>query len=613
MDVQRDSSSTIQDSSRAARAASLVSFLAFVWALVVFTTGGVRFHILAVAVSSRSPYPAVGLAVVAFALSLLLERQGRRLQAWDWLRDRIDRASPILVVGAMAAVVSVGIAYGARVGGGSDSFGYVSQAFLWMKGGLHVEEPLAGEAPWPRAGESFAPLGYRPGATPNTIVPAYPPGLPLMMAASYALSGPCGIYQIGPVFGAALVGIVFGLAARLTRDRLTSTLAAVLLASSPAFLFNQMVPMSDAVAAGLWLGALLTLTWPTVTHAAIASALAGIATLVRPNLAPLAVAGLVAAVMWRHNARPSARGLVFLAGVAAGSLAVLFVNFRLFGSPFRSGYGSLSTLFAFGHVTANFVSYGRWLLHSETAWILLALLPIVVSRMRPAWMTLRTVVPLALFAVILSVIYLLYLPFDHWMFLRFFLAGLPLLFILQSAALAWLARAIPSPIAVPGLVLLTIFLIHQRLDFVMSQRMLEMGEGEQRFLTIARYVDQQLPANAVILSKQHTGTIRFFSGRTTLRFEWLEPSRLGPAIAWLAERGRPPFIVLEDGEEEEFRRRFADQGSVGRLEIPPIAELTRPVRVRVYDPLQILAPTFTRIVSAPDRGCAEPHERWAPR
>jgi len=46
----------------------------------------------------------------------------------------------------LAAIL--GLFFGSHVASGADSYGYVSQADLWLRRTLIVEEPLASEAPW---------------------------------------------------------------------------------------------------------------------------------------------------------------------------------------------------------------------------------------------------------------------------------------------------------------------------------------------------------------------------------------------------------------------------------------------------------------------------------
>ncbi len=95
-------------------------------------------------------------------------------------------------------VAVVGLAKGTWVAGGADAYGYVSQALLWLNGLPVRAEPLAAIVPWPQAEWSLSPLGYRPGLGPGLIVPTYPPGLPLVMAAAAGIGGPGAVFWVVP-------------------------------------------------------------------------------------------------------------------------------------------------------------------------------------------------------------------------------------------------------------------------------------------------------------------------------------------------------------------------------------------------------------------------------
>src|SRR5688572_20683546 len=159
-------------------------------------------------------------------------------------RDSFDRWSPLLALLACAVVFWLGVRFGSRTASGADSFGYVSQAYLWLDGDIRIDQPFAQEVPWPHGRMSLAPLGYREGGD-GTIVPTYASGIPLIMAAFILLFGACGPYFVTPLFGALLVAGTFVLGSRVTGSRAAALVASLLMASSPAFLFNLMWPMSD--------------------------------------------------------------------------------------------------------------------------------------------------------------------------------------------------------------------------------------------------------------------------------------------------------------------------------------------------------------------------------
>ena len=83
---------------------------------------------------------------------------------------------PAHIAAAVAlAVVVTGVAWNTRVAAGSDAYGYVSQADLWLRGDLHIDQSFGATVPWPLARWTFTPLGYRPEPVGFRIVPVYPP------------------------------------------------------------------------------------------------------------------------------------------------------------------------------------------------------------------------------------------------------------------------------------------------------------------------------------------------------------------------------------------------------------------------------------------------------
>jgi hypothetical protein len=374
--------------------------------------------------------------------------------------------------------------------------------------------------------ESLAPLGYKPGATRHTSVPAYSPGLPMIMAGALKACGPCGPFYVGPFFAALLVAVTWLLAYRSSRDGLTSALAALWMAVSPTLLFNLVVPMSDLVAAALWIASLALLTWPRRWHAAASGAVAGAAVLVRPNLVPLLLAGIVAAELWQKGTRPGRRAFAYLLTILPAIVIVGLINDRLYGSPMRSGYGTTGDLYAISRLPRNVWLYSTWLVESQGPVVLMALVPILVKRARPAWLTPALAVPIGVYILLLGVSYLFYLNFDAWWFLRFFLPGFPVLALLVGAGLAWLTRQLPAFLAVPAILAAVTVLLAGTAGFALEKGVRLVGEGELRYLAIAQYVDRELPPNAAIIGMQHTGTIAFYSGRQTIRRDFLPRNRL---------------------------------------------------------------------------------------
>ena len=79
---------------------------------------------------------------------------------------------------------------------------------------------------------------------------------------------------------------------------------------------------------------------------------------------------------------------------------------------------------------------------------------------------------------------------------------------------------------------------------------------EARYVNAGR-IGAGLPANAVILSNQHSGSLRYYAGRITMRFEWLDPDMYVPALEHFEQLSRPVYVVLDDWEREIFKSRYA--------------------------------------------------------
>ena len=520
--------------------------------------------------------------------------------------------TPRAVAGlAAVAVFALATMFGARTASGADALGYVSQAYLWASGSLELEQPLLHDAAWPFAADSLAPLGYR-ATRRGTAVPTYPPGIPLTMAVLRSVAGSCGPFLVAPLFGAVLVIATSLLAARLTRDPLATAIAPVLMATSPTLLVNVIVPMSDTATAALWTLSLCAVTWRGWKPAFAGGGLAAWAVLARPNLVPLVIPVALAAEVWGEpGQRRGVRAAIVLTLTIAAALSIAVLNDHLYGSAFLSGYGSPGELYAWHNAGRNLAQYGLWLAQAE--WPLLFLIVALALRLRPPAEGVRGAAPFALFVMIVGGSYLFYSPFDAWWFLRFLLPAFPVMFVAVAAVAARVLRRLP-PLPTTGRALLTttaVLLFVALRVWPYAGEIFTIGRGEDRYMAVAHFVRQGLPPKSVFIGTQHTGTIRFYAARPTVRFEWISAERLESIVETLRDRGYRPFIVLDNWEEAAFRRRFASAGPVGRLEVRTVAELRGVVDVRIYDPLDTVGRGARPFALQIERGaCTRPAPEW---
>ena len=464
------------------------------------------------------------------------------------------------------------LAWSSRAAGGSDSSCYVLQAEAFARGHATLTSPIARDLPgMPNA--VFAPTGFVPAREYGHAVPICAPGLSLAMAAAY-LVHPAAVFVVVPVAAALLVWLTFVYGRRVD-DAVTGACAAILVACSPIVLYQAVQPMSDVPAAAAWMAAL-------VSASPIGAGLwAAAAILVRPNLALL-----VPLLLLRKRGQPGfpAHGngdsRHFVAGLLPGIGILIVLNAVRYGGPLATGYGSTDALFSRAHLSANLLRYPRWVLETQTPFVLLALAaPWVLrrdgARTRLAWLSLGA-------TALLVGTYLAYSVFDDWWYIRFLLPALPMLIGLSVTVLR--AAVVRLPAAAGRLAVGTIVLALSvfGVQVALARHVTELQALESRFRLTGEYARDVLPHAATVIAVQQSGSVRFHGRHDTLVWDAIPPAALDATIASLQARGHQVFLALEDAEDAAFRLRFAGQRAVRALDRPPAASMHAPVRVRVY-------------------------------
>jgi hypothetical protein len=518
---------------------------------------------------------------------------------------RIARAHFWIAAVLAAIVVFTGLVWSTRVAAGADAYGYVSQADLWLRGNLHIDQSFGASVPWPLARWTFTPLGYRPEPDGYRIVPQYAAGLPLLMAAFKSIAGQCAMFWVVPICGGILVLATYGIGRRIERP-VVGLAAAWLVAASPTQLFMLMAPMSDVPAAAAWAASVACALGPSPFSAFAAGTAAAIAILIRPNLAPLA-AVIAIWMVWRsapaHGPAPTTlaraparsksvpwwrrasarRARWFVLPAAAGAIAVGVINARLYGSPLMPGY-DLTDAYLWSHVLPNVRRYGWWLIAAETPFALAGFAALAVPSAR-IWRTASSRETLPLLGGIGAVIwvsYLLYVPWDAWWYLRFLLPAWPMMTLGTASIAAALYRAAPST-ALRALVIGALGAIGVSGIWQAVQRdAFSVAVGEAKYIEIAKTVESLTEPDAVIISAQHSGSIRYYAGRLTLRWDVGDPAWLDRTVEWLAAHGHHPYFVLEPQEVTELRARYGQRNAVAQLDWTPMVSF-RGGAVTMYD------------------------------
>ena len=546
-------------------------------AAVLAATGGLQISFADIRFSARSPQAAlIGALVLALAWLALAWRTRAAVSDLRAL-DRFVAAN-----GQRLAVILATIAGGAAVAfhtfsaAGADASGYLSEAVMLAQGRLTRFEPLGGVANWPDAGSTLSPLGWLASSDLSVQVPTYPIGLPLLMTPLHVMGGAVLASLVGPASLAVAVWSVGRLAHRLAGPP-AAILGATWLATSPVALISAMQPMSDMPATAAWLACWVALVSgatgdsPTQVSRAIAAGVAAsIAVLVRPNVAPLAAVPLLFLVARRQRA-----AAVFYASlVAAAAVIVAYVQWRWFGSPLRSHLGTASDIYDPANVLTNARLYAGWLFDTHGPWLFAAPLALVVVRHRDiGW--------LLAFAALAVAAYLMYAVFEVWTYLRFLLPAIAVAMLAVAATVTTLMSRAPAPLRVIVLLSATLAIGVSQIRSARAHDVFTLRDHHARARLAGHYLDGHLPDPSVIIAGEQSGAMRYYTGRSILRWDLLSLESFVRATALVVDAGYDVWIVLDEWEEDPFRAKFAGTG-IGDLDWPPALDAGITLRTRAW-------------------------------
>ena len=433
--------------------------------------------------------------------------------------------------------------------GGADSYGYVSASHLIASGSLVEGAPIAA---WLTAANKLAiasPLGWAPSPDGTGIVPAYPLGFPLLLAVVDFVVGSNAVFYVVPLVAAVTLFLIHRLA-RAWYDADTALLATALVAWNPLFIAYAKQPMSD-VPATMWMVLAMALAVRSTSSSAFGSGIAaGVAVITRPALLFAA-----AAIVWAANRGDIARRRAMLsgAGLAIGLIVQMAIQAYLYGSPFATGYGSTDLLFSPAHVLDNLGIFGKhWWFVLGPLWILGAIIGVFAARPEP-----RTNPLIVLGAV--AIPYLFYLPFDHWETLRYLLPGIAIMTVTVGAGLMRFARTPQNATATA--IMLCAFMgvaVAQSELLLRRSEVWNIANLEARYPLAGDWININTPPGSVVLANQHSGSLRWYGKRQTLRWDFIAADDLVRTITELESHGATAYVALEGAEVEMFNARFAN-------------------------------------------------------
>ena len=433
--------------------------------------------------------------------------------------------------------------------GGADSFGYVSASHAIASGRLIEPAPIA---EWLSAANRLAiasPLGWAPAPDGSGIAPTFPIGTSTLMAICSLVGGQHAVFFVAPLMALLTLALVYR-AARSWFDAEVALLAVAVLAWNPVFVTYAKQPMSDLPATA-WVTLALVLAFERGTASAFGAGLAaGAAVITRPAL--LIAAATIPFLSLRGDSRY--RRFAFSAiGAAIGVSIQMALQAKLFGSPFSTGYGAVSGLFAWSHAPVNAMIFARqlWIAFGPL-WLVFAVSGLAIAPPELRW---RLVMVFA--AVVLP--YLFYLPFDHWETLRFLLPGVAILSAVIAAAVMRIARRMPLRWVVAATPIFFAVVLAGRSEMLLrDSSQWAIQSLEARYPIAGEWINVNTPSNAVVMANQHSGSLRWYGKRQTIRWDFVDPQQLSTTIGELQSHGATVYVALEGDEVAMFDQRFKE-------------------------------------------------------
>ncbi len=426
--------------------------------------------------------------------------------------------------------------------GGSDSSGYANSAKFLLLGEFVAPVPTANPVT-PSAQElaAFVPVGFVQVPGSSNMAPLYPVGFPIHLAAAAAVLG----WEIGPylVSPAAALGTLILTALvgrRLGLSPWGATGAAVVLGASPVFVAQALQPMSD-VAATFWsLAALYCgLRGRSETRWNLAAGLAfGMSVLIRPMSVLLGIPLLLAS---RLDVR-SIRNL--LLGGSPMLLLLLSYNTATYGHPLTTGYGlaGLWDAFAWANIPDRLRAYSSWTLQLMNPLVCVGWIAALIDRR----ILLRDRLMIGWWFAMFLFAYSSYGPADAWWYTRFLLPAYPALALGFALALRGLvdalARRLPgwgSAFRVAS-ILVVAMIVGTGTSSLPARGVYGIERQELIYPVASRWAARALPADALVLSVQMSGALRYYTDLTPVRWDVLDP----PSFDRLRSATQRPWYAL---------------------------------------------------------------------
>jgi hypothetical protein len=212
-------------------------------------------------------------------------------------------------------------------------------------------------------------------------------------------------------------------------------------------------------------------------------------------------------------------------------------------------------------LAANAANFGKWLTFSHTfvIWLLWPAALFVLRRRRWAWQ-------ISVVAAAAGAPYLFYLVFDDWESVRFLLPTILLVLILSAVALGEAAAVVSgfSRTVIPiGVLVLAVACAAGSHRFLRNEAVYRFRDVEAKYPLAGEWIDTHLPTRAIVFAGLHSGSIRYYGHRQTIRWDQIPPDQMSATLHNLESAGYEPYLALDvPSEPPLFAERFRQDPAV---------------------------------------------------
>ncbi len=512
-----------------------------------------------------------GIGLLLLLLGAVLQFKGISSSFDNKLRTQLTTWSKRIKPSTLLTVVALSLYGGWLIRnasyavGGCDSSGYANLARAiapWDF--VHTPELLTQLKLSPDYLNSFRPLCYVPSKQPGTLAPIYSIGYPLHLAVgAWLLGWKNGPFIINPLAATFGLLVMYWLGLQLGLSSKWATMGAVMLACSPTYVSMALQPMSDLITT-VWT---MLAVWAALRTnqaaaknfgwAVFAGTAFGMLVLIRPMNVMLVLPVIIGLrTHWRT-------WIFFLLGGAPISLLLFAYNLSAYGFALTTGYAGEGLLDAIklSYIPPRLLSYLYWLIVSLSplpllGWLLYVINPRQAGRMRAL---------LASWFGALLLFYCCYKVYEGWFYLRFLLPAIPalllgLLLTVQSVQQWWSQRKLnaPSnwwPAIATAFLCATVFGFEA--SMIARKPILETRNEQYALSRSVRWADKQLPANAIVISMEMSGALRFYTNHPILRWDFTKPNQWLILTQRLPEKGFRCYALLMPHEVKVAQERLA--------------------------------------------------------